>query len=203
MNPWKFPRLARHWVLASIAGLVLVSVAALGGIVVYAGLYDIAADAPHTRPVFWLMQTVRDRSIAVRARDVAAPSDLANPKRIAAGASLYAEMCTGCHLAPGMERTEMSQGLYPKAPELARGIALTPGEEFWAIKHGIKMTGMPAWGVTHDDTLIWDMVAFLRKLPNLTPAEYALIVKSAPESHDEMMQMPGMDMSGSGDKPKK
>ena len=59
--------------------------------------------------------------------------------------------------------------------------ALTPAEEFWVVKHGLKMTGMPAWGVTHDDELLWDVVAFLRKLPELTPDQYQALVKSAPD----------------------
>jgi mono/diheme cytochrome c family protein len=97
-------------------------------------------------------------------------------------------MCSGCHLAPGMKRSEMSRGLYPRAPELKRGSRLTPGEEFWVVKHGLKMSGMPAWGVTHDDELLWDVVAFLRKLPELTPDQYQAIVKSAPRTHEQMMQ---------------
>ena len=97
-------------------------------------------------------------------------------------------MCSGCHLAPGMKRTEISQGLYPRAPELRRGSHLTPAEEFWVVKHGIKMTGMAAWGVTHDDDLLWDIVAFLRKLPELSADQYQTLVKSAPKSHEEMMQ---------------
>lgn len=139
------------------------------------------------------MSTVRARSVAVRARDIRAPLDLGNASRIAAGAGLYNEMCSGCHLAPGMEKTEISQGLYPPAPELRHGTDLTPAEEFWTIKHGIKMTGMAAWGRTHNDTLIWDMVAFLRKLPDLSPEQYRELVKSAPEDHDEMMKMQNMD----------
>jgi len=134
------------------------------------------------------MQLVRERSIAVRAAGVLVPPDLADPKRIAAGAGQYAEMCSSCHLAPGMKRTEMSRGLYPRAPELRRGSNLTSAEEFWVVKHGLKMSGMPAWGVTHNDELLWDVVAFLRKLPDLTPDEYQALVKSAPKSHDEMMQ---------------
>ena len=59
-------------------------------------------------------------------------------------------------------------------------------------KHGIKMTGMPAWGVTHSDKLLWDVVAFLQKLPKLTPDQYRALVRSAP-SHDEMMDEMGMD----------
>jgi len=52
-------------------------------------------------------------------------------------------MCSGCHLAPGMKRTEISRGLYPRAPELRHKTDLTPAEQFWIVKHGVKMTGMP------------------------------------------------------------
>ena len=132
-------------------------------------------------------QTVRERSIAVRAASVAVPSDLTNSKRIASGAGQYAAMCSSCHLAPGMKRTEIARGLYPRAPELRRGSDLSPAEEFWVVKHGLKMTGMPAWGVTHDDEMLWDVVAFLRKLPELCADEYQALVKSAP-AHEDMMQ---------------
>jgi len=54
------------------------------------------------------------------------------------------------------------------------------------------MTGMPAWGVTHSDKLLWDVVAFLQKLPDLTPDQYRALVKSAP-SHGEMMEEMGTD----------
>jgi len=155
---------------------------------IYAGVYDVAADIPHAQPVYWFLQTVRQRSIAARATDIAIPADLAAPKRIASGAAEYDEMCSGCHLAPRMKRTEISRGLYPRPPELRRGTNLTPAEEFWVVKHGIKLTGMPAWGVTHDDGLLWDVVAFLQKLPELTADQYQALVKSAPKTHEQMMQ---------------
>jgi mono/diheme cytochrome c family protein len=44
---------------------------------------------------------------------------------------------------------------------------------FWIIKHGIKMSAMPAWGKTLDDTAIWELVAFVRKMPEMTPETYA------------------------------
>ena len=59
-------------------------------------------------------------------------------KRIASGAAQYDEMCSLCHLAPGMKRTEISRGLYPRAPELRRKSELTPAEQFWVVKHGLK-----------------------------------------------------------------
>ena len=181
-------RIARHWIIATFAITALLLLISVSAVVIYAGIYNIAADTPHTQSVYWLLKTVRERSISVRAKEVVVPPDLADPSRIASGAAHYAEMCSGCHLAPGKRRTEISQGLYPRAPELRRGSELTPAEEFWVIKHGVKLTGMPAWGVTHNDELLWDVVAFLRKLPELTPEQYESIVKSAPKSHSEMMQ---------------
>ena len=178
--------------MALVGGALLAAIGA-ASLVVYAGLYNIAADIPHTGPVFWLMETVRDRSIAGRAKDIAVPADLDDPNRIASGAGQYAEMCAGCHLAPGLKRTEISRGLYPRAPELRRGSRSTPAEDFWVVKHGVKMTGMPAWGLTHGDEIIWDVVAFLRKLPELTPEQYQDLVKSVPKTHEEMMREMGRD----------
>jgi mono/diheme cytochrome c family protein len=189
MSRWN----GRRWGLVIGAAFVLVAAV---GVAIYAGLYNIAADVPHTQPVYWLFETTRERSVAARARDIVVPNDLDNANRISKGASEYAEMCSGCHLAPGMKRTEISQGLYPRAPELRHGTDLTPAEQFWIVKHGVKMTGMPAWGITHDDELLWDVVAFVRKLPELTPDQYETLVKNAPK-HEEIMQ--DMEMGG-GDK---
>jgi hypothetical protein len=61
----------RRWALVAAALLVLVGAAAVG---IYAGLYNIAADVPHTQPVYWLFETVRDRSIAARARNTIVPN---------------------------------------------------------------------------------------------------------------------------------
>jgi mono/diheme cytochrome c family protein len=187
----------RRWLIAMLVGVALLAVIGAAALGLYGGLYNVAADIPHSQSVFWLLKTARERSIAVRAGDVVVPRDLADPSRIAAGAGQYADMCSGCHLAPGMKRTEISRGLYPRAPELRRRTGLTPAEEFWVVKHGIKMTGMPAWGVTHSDKLLWDVVAFLRKLPELTPEQYQSLVKSAP-THDEMMRAMEMDDRDNG-----
>jgi mono/diheme cytochrome c family protein len=174
----------RRWALVIGSLLVLAGAAA---VVIHTGLYNIAADVPHTQPVYWLFETVRDRSVATRARDIVVPKDLDDANRISKGAGQYAETCSGCHLAPGMKRTEISRGLYPRAPELRRQTDLTPAEQFWIVKHGVKMTGMPAWGVTHQDELLWDVVAFVRKLPQLTPEQYETLVKNAPK-HEKLMQ---------------
>jgi len=169
------------------------AIAAVGGAAVYVGAYDIGADAPHSRPIYWLIEQFRDRSIAVRARDVVVPASLTDVKRLQSGAGLYTEMCSGCHLAPGLAKTEISQGLYPQAPELFREPQRSAKEQFWVIKHGVKLTAMPAWGKTHSGESIWDMLAFVRQMPKMSAAQYQTAVASAPEDHDAMMKdMPGM-----------
>lgn len=187
---------SRRWLVSALLASTPVVLIGAALLAIYAGIYEVAADEPHSQPVFWLMQLVRDQSIAAHATD-AVPGDLSEANRIASGAVQYEEMRSSCHLAPGMKRTEISWGLYPRAPELRRGSRLTPAEQFWVVKHGIKMTGMPSWGVTHDDELLWDIVAFLRKMPELTANEYQALVRSAPKTHEEMMQ--DMDMHGSHD----
>jgi len=74
----------------------------------------------------------------------------------------------------------MGQGLNPSAPDLADSAAhLSPAELFWVTKHGIKMTGMPAWGVTHDDDALWPVVALLARLPELDADSYQALLASA------------------------
>ena len=189
----QFLDLHRHLPSTAFVLLLLFSLAAFGGAFLYAGVYNIGADEPHSKMVYSMLDKFRERAITHHARNIVVPADFNDPKRLATGAGLYTEMCTGCHLGPGVEKTEMSQGLYPPAPELARGINHSPAEMFWIIKHGVKLSAMPAWGKTHSDDLIWDMVAFAKALPNMSPEQYQTALAAAPADHDEMMKkMPGM-----------
>jgi mono/diheme cytochrome c family protein len=183
----------RHLPSTAFVVLVLIVVAAFSGIFIFAGVYNIGADAPHSSAVYGLLQEFREKAIAHHSRNIAVPNDLGDRKRIVAGAGLYQEMCTSCHLGPGVEPSEISQGLYPPAPELAKTNGRSSAEQFWIIKHGVKLSAMPAWGRTHDDQLIWDMVAFIRQLPKMSPEKYKAALASAPESPEEMMEhKPGM-----------
>jgi mono/diheme cytochrome c family protein len=158
--------------------LMLIVLAVLAGAAfVWSGVYPVGADVPHSPFVQNLMQATRQRSIALRAKDIPVPP-LDDQKMIAAGAGHYGEMCVGCHLGPGMMHSEIRPGLNPQPPDLTKTPTITPAEEFWAIKHGIKMTGMPAWGATHDDQVIWNIVAFLQKLPGMTPEQYKALAES-------------------------
>lgn len=162
---------------------VLAILAVGAGAFAYSGLYNIGADDPHTKPVYAFMQTLRMRSIARQAQSLKVP-DLSDPALIRQGAGNYAAMCTGCHLAPGMAPTELSKGLYPSPPNLSTAAVGNPSHHFWIIKHGIKASGMPAWGKSMQDRYIWGMVAFLQKLPTMNDAQFdALVASSGGHSH--------------------
>ncbi len=168
--------------MKKIIGTLLIAatlITASAAAVVYFGLISVAADEPHTAPVTALLELARNRSIAVRADAIAVP-DLDNSDRIQAGSGNYAAMCASCHLAPGQTSTELSQGLYPAPPDLTQlGLRDDPARAFWIIKHGIKATGMPAWGQSMDDRYIWDMVAFLQQLPLLDADQYQAMVDAS------------------------
>lgn len=173
------------WAMKLIKTLVLLLVIGAAGAAafVYFGVFNAAADVPHWPIVHRLMEVTRQRSIAIRARDIQVPP-LDDPKMIADGAEHYSAMCTGCHLAPGKTDSEIRPGLYPQPPNLSQRLIASPAEMFWAIKHGIKMSAMPAWGTTHDDQAIWGMVAFLQKLPDMTPQQYQALTGSSSEAEE-------------------
>jgi mono/diheme cytochrome c family protein len=174
----------RKWATSAVlavAALALATGAALG--FVRAGVYNIAADDPHYPMTYAMLEQLRDASIKKRASQLTPPKDLMSAARIRQGAGNYNAMCTQCHLAPGMAATELSKGLYPAPPNLTRE-TVDAAEAFWTIKHGIKASGMPAWGTSMGDEYIWNMAAFLQQLPKLDKAGYdALVATSGGHSH--------------------
>lgn len=163
--------------------LILLVLAIAGAGLVWSGLYDVAADRPHSRPVQALLTALRERSIAARAGELQVP-DLSDAELIRQGAGNYDAMCSSCHLAPGMSETELSKGLYPAPPRLADTGSTSPARAFWVIKHGIKASGMPAWGKSMADEYVWGMGAFLRLMPTLDAEGYrGLVASSSGHSH--------------------
>jgi len=174
--------------------VILIIIGVAGGLgFIYSGAFDVAATSKDSALLEWILETTRERSIESRAEVVTAPDDasLNTPENIRIGFEHYDEMCVVCHGAPGIDAGEAREGLNPKPPLLAKLKDIStdpPGEIYWIIKNGIKMTGMPAWGPTHDANKIWAMVAFVRKLPNMTADEYKVMRYEASKSnrkHDD------------------
>ncbi|MBA6412232.1 cytochrome c [Parahaliea sp. F7430] len=159
-----------------------------GGLFLYSGVYPIGADTRHNSLTYWLLETLREHSVARAASDLSIPSDLNNSNRLLSGGADYNDMCVSCHLKPGMSESDFTLGLYPTPPNLSETAAEHGHDhasradhdgalkrQFWIIKHGIKASGMPAWGPGHDDERIWSMVAFLQRLPELSAAQYQIL----------------------------
>lgn len=173
----------RLLVATAVAGVAVLLL--IGGAVAFvrAGIYNVAADDPHDPATYAVLEQLRKASIDARASKLEVPGDLTSQARITQGAGNYNAMCMGCHLAPGMAETELSKGLYPAPPDLTKE-TVDAVEAFWVIKHGIKASGMPAWGKSMDDEYIWNMAAFIRQLPRLTPEQYRdMVARSGGHSH--------------------
>lgn len=186
-----------------LAGIVLVLVLELIALVVviYWGAYNISTYNHDNRLMNRALDTGMTRAVAHHARSIQVPDNLFQQDTVQAGARRYHEMCAECHGAPGIKPGEIAQGLWPKAPNLMRTAPTwTASELFWITKYGIKFSAMPAWGPTHDDEKIWSIVAFLEKLPQLSPAEYFQL--EHPGSTNQPAETPGRsDDHGSSSKP--
>lgn len=172
--------------MKTVKQLIIATVIGIFGIAIfiYSGTFNIAADDPHWPLTLKILSVVRDRSVEVRS-DTKVPLEFSNATSIRLGAGNYDAMCSACHLRPGMEESELSLGLYPKPPSWHEIGKVPPREAFWIIKHGIKMSGMPAWGKSMSDEHIWNIVAFVRKLPELPPDAYReLVASSEGHKHD-------------------
>jgi mono/diheme cytochrome c family protein len=147
-------------------------VSALGAfLVIVSGVYNVAATAPHTalaRVVLsWTMRN------SVRAHAGSESPETWSEDQIRKGFKDYHDMCVICHSAPGKERSYISKGLRPEPPNLAETSGRwSSAELFWIIKNGVKLTAMPAFGPTHRDEQIWNIVAFVRRLPRLSAQQF-------------------------------
>lgn len=165
-------------IIKTLVGVTVLPVLLLIGYV-WSGLYPVAVGSGHTAPVTWLLKTTRERSVVVRATDLAVPNDLGSSERIAAGAAHYDAMCVGCHGKPGQEPADSFD---PRPPALYRH-GVDAREAFWTIKHGLKMTAMPSH-IDHTDKENWDTVAFVRALPDMNANEYRELTANASHDHD-------------------
>ena len=115
----------------------------------------------------------------------------ASPEVIAEGRAHFADHCASCHANDGSGKTEMGQGLFPKAPDMATvSQELTDGELFYVIEQGVRFTGMPAWsiGTPAGEEASWHLVHFIRHLPRITNSEVGEMQTMNPRSPAEIRQ---------------
>lgn len=139
----------------------------------FSGLYNVAATEGHTGFARWYLSTLSQHSIKAHASDIAVQGDLADSLRVARGAIAFSQMCQGCHGAPGHDRGVTGQGMTPQPPSLSEEAGhWQPNEIYWIVAHGIKLAGMPAYGPTHSEEELWELVAFVEQLPDMTSEQF-------------------------------
>ncbi len=160
-------------ILAAIGALSIFA-AVSAAVIFFGGFYNVAGTAEEPAIVKWALIQVRTASIDRHAKDTP-PAVLAEPASVQAGARAFLEHgCATCHGGPGVAWMKFSEGLHPDPPDLKDVVNdRTPAQLFWVIKNGINMTGMPSFalaGVKDDD--LWKIVAFLKKLPSVSEADF-------------------------------
>jgi mono/diheme cytochrome c family protein len=169
---------------------ILLLAGGLALVVSLGGINMAATEEPGTLETSVAGWTV-ERSVAARAPQGSNPfAD--DPEAIDAGLAHYRATCVHCHGAPQVEASEFAAGLNPPAPELSLvAKEWTDGELFWIAKHGLRMTGMPAFGNTHSDEDLWKVAAFVRKLDDLTEEQVAALSQGTPA--DRLAEARGHD----------
>lgn len=148
-------------------------------VVVYSGAYNVGATSQHLQPVHSLLETAMRQSVRWRARHIAAPP-LEDAQRVQRGAALFHGKCVQCHGAPGVAQADFGQSMQPvPGPLVDAPQRWHPREIYWITRHGIKMSGMPAWEFKLDEPQLWDVVAFVQALPDLSPQAYAQATRDA------------------------
>jgi mono/diheme cytochrome c family protein len=152
-----------------VTALVLLVIAVAA--VVYSGVFNIAATWPDNSVVEWVLHTTMKRSVQSRAGAATRPP--ATDEQIRAGAHVYSETCVYCHGGPGKDPVDIGKGLNPEPPYLADTVGdWTTAQLLWIVRNGVRMTGMPSFAGSHKDEEIANVVAFIQRLPKMTPEQY-------------------------------
>ena len=97
----------------------------------------------------------------------------ANEQAFLAGAPIYRDDCAVCHGLPGQEQSAVAKGMFPKPPQLFRGKGVTddePGETYWKVANGIRLTGMPAFKNNLSETQMWQVSLLLANADKISDA---------------------------------
>lgn len=154
------------------AAATLAGLAAAALLFAWSGIFNVAASSGHWPVTTWAIHWVMQNSVRTHAW-LDAPEQAIDRGGLVSAAGHYAQACAICHGAPGLPRSPVMQQAEPPAPSLLAGTERWRDRElFYILEHGIKFTGMPAWAAQDRPDEIRRMVAFLRRLPGMSVAEY-------------------------------
>lgn len=149
------------------------------------GFYNVSATKPHMKVTEIILHLVAENSIKRNSGAIINPFDIDDKELYVHGFKEYDEMCVQCHGWSGIEISPTGKGLNPKPPHF-------PDEElyeytlediYWVTKNGIKMTGMPGYGPTHEEETLWSIAIFLDRSRELDEKGYKNLQKQNTDSH--------------------
>jgi thiosulfate dehydrogenase len=161
-----------------VLGVVVTILVAAGVLYVYfaTGIAPVATSAsPMPFENKFARMTLHARLEREMPTQVPVPADETN---LVAGAHVYMEQCAVCHGIPGKDQTAIAEGEFPRPPHLFKGKGVTddePGETYWKVANGIRLTGMPGFNQRLSAAEIWQvslLLAHAAKLPD--PAKAVL-----------------------------
>ena len=157
-------------IVIGVVGLIVVALIA-GYAGIEAGLMPANADAKPPKIERWAARTSLAATLRREAPTTPNPVAL-NDANLSAGIKLYGENCAVCHGTADGDPSKIARGLYQRPPQLAKdGVEDDPdGVTYWKVTHGIRFTGMPAFGSTLDDDQRWQLALFLKNMDKLPPA---------------------------------
>lgn len=165
----------------AVLTVALLGVLGLAGaaVVLFRGIYNVAAIYQHTGPVYELLDFALHRSVAVRANAIVPPM-LDEKGLYERGFRIYRDHCVQCHGAPGVPRAAIGQGMLPLPNNLVQTAREHPaGYIYWVVANGIRMTGMPAWQFRLNERELWAVTGFVERLPELSPRAYGELERQA------------------------
>ncbi len=166
--------------------VIAIALAGITGLaIIYTGAFNVAVAWKDPPPLRWVLVTAREKSVKRRAKSIVVPPTK-GLEQIDNGFRSYQDMCVACHALPGTKASPVEKGLNPEPPELLEVAEhMSAAEIFWVIKNGIRMTGMPAWGITHSDEELWDIVAFIKAMPGMSESDYRRLDQQTTKDGDK------------------
>nr|MBV6629549.1 c-type cytochrome [Oceanococcus sp. HetDA_MAG_MS8] len=144
------------------------------------GLVNVAATKHDAAAVDWFLHSTYHNAVSRQAKRVVVPEGLNARNNVLVGARNFEAMCSTCHTPPGLSETPTATGMNPQPPQLLNMASHgTPAEQFWVISNGVRMTGMPAFGPTHEDDELWALVAFLQAMEGGDAEAYQSLLRDA------------------------
>lgn len=181
------------------AGVLAMAGALTGAAVLLSGTFEVAATRQHFPITHWLLEKGLHFSIRSHARHIVAPS-LDDARLVEQGMACYRDHCAQCHGAPGIAPGVAAMGLLPIPASLVQTAHEWPPEWlYYVTRHGVRMTGMPAWEFRLSEESLWATVAFVKTLPRMTPAEYAGRVASIQARCAPGTDLPDLPLDELGD----